>query len=68
MLTITKSKEQKRSRAFTYVSLVLQKLIFLNFSQKYFVLDQTYSFKIRKLLTIIINAETLCAAVFLETL
>ena len=44
---------------FYYASLVLKQLIFIYFSEKLVVLDQTYSFKNRELLIIAKNVDTL---------
>ena len=44
---------------FYYASLVLKQLIFIYFSEKWVVLDQTYSFENRELLIIAKNADTL---------
>ena len=58
--------ERRGCRCLLYASLILKQLVFIYFSSKRGVLDETFSFKNEELIKIKKNAEQFCAAVFLK--
>ena len=60
--------ERRGCRCLLYASLILKQLVFIYFSSKRGVLDQTFSFKNEELIKIKKNADTILCSSFLETL